>query len=45
MPVGAYFKGGLTQQTSSFLEYDRAAHVGTGAAKVGGNYAARLTSW
>lgn len=38
-PVGAYFKGGL--QPSRFLVsgYDRAAPRGTGAAKVGGNYA------
>ncbi len=42
-PVGSYFKGGLTP--SNFLvlpEYDRAAPYGTGAAKVGGNYAASL---
>lgn len=40
MPVGNYFKGGL--QPTNFLiqeEYDRAAPHGTGAAKVGGNYA------
>ena len=40
MPVGNYFKGGL--QPTKFLiqeEYDRAAPHGTGAAKVGGNYA------
>lgn len=43
MPVGSYFKGGLTP--TNFLiqeEYDRAAPHGTGAAKVGGNYAASL---
>ncbi|KXT78915.1 branched-chain amino acid aminotransferase [Streptococcus sp. DD13] len=43
MPVGNYFKGGLTP--TNFLiqdEYDRAAPNGTGAAKVGGNYAASL---
>ncbi|WP_301098459.1 branched-chain amino acid aminotransferase [Otariodibacter sp.] len=41
-PVGAYFKNGM--QPSNFLisEYDRAAPAGTGAAKVGGNYAASL---
>lgn len=42
-PVGAYFKGGL--KPNNFLisrEYDRAAPHGTGAAKVGGNYAASL---
>jgi branched-chain amino acid aminotransferase len=43
MPVGNYFKGGLAP--TNFLiqdEYDRAAPHGTGAAKVGGNYAASL---
>lgn len=43
MPVGNYFKGGL--QPTNFLiqdKYDRAAPHGTGAAKVGGNYAASL---
>lgn len=43
MPVGNYFKGGL--QPTNFLiqdEFDRAAPNGTGAAKVGGNYAASL---
>lgn len=43
MPVGSYFKGGL--QPTNFLiqdAYDRAAPNGTGAAKVGGNYAASL---
>lgn len=42
-PVGAYFKGGLAP--SKFListHFDRAAPHGTGAAKVGGNYAASL---
>ena len=42
MPVGAYFKGGLTPTSFVVSEYDRAAPVGTGAAKVGGNYAASL---
>lgn len=39
-PVGPYFKGGL--QPSKFLisDFDRAAPNGTGAVKVGGNYAA-----
>ena len=41
-PVGAYFKGGLTPTNFIVSEYDRAAPVGTGAAKVGGNYAASL---
>lgn len=43
MPVGSYFKGDLTP--TNFIvskEYDRAAPNGTGAAKVGGNYAASL---
>lgn len=43
MPVGNYFKGGLVP--TNFLiqdQYDRAAPNGTGAAKVGGNYAASL---
>ncbi|GAB2027022.1 branched-chain amino acid aminotransferase [Lactovum odontotermitis] len=43
MPVGSYFKGGLTP--SNFIvshDYDRAAPFGTGQAKVGGNYAASL---
>ncbi|WP_205015601.1 branched-chain amino acid aminotransferase [Streptococcus porcinus] len=43
MPVGAYFKGGL--MPTNFIvseEYDRAAPFGTGAAKVGGNYAGSL---
>ncbi|HEN9259703.1 TPA: branched-chain amino acid aminotransferase [Streptococcus agalactiae] len=43
MPVGSYFKGGLTPTNFIvFKEYDRAAPNGTGAAKVGGNYAASL---
>ena len=42
MPVGAYFTGGLTPTSFVVSEYDRAAPVGTGAAKVGGNYAASL---
>lgn len=43
MPVGNYFKGGL--QPTKFVvsrDYDRAAPHGTGAAKVGGNYAASM---
>ncbi|CAM3128209.1 branched-chain amino acid aminotransferase [Lactococcus hircilactis] len=43
MPVGAYFKGGLVP--SKFVisrDYDRAAPLGTGGSKVGGNYAASL---
>lgn len=42
MPVGAYFKGGLTPTNFIVSEYDRAAPQGTGAIKVGGNYAASL---
>ncbi len=42
MPVGPYFKGGLTPVNFSLAEYDRAAPMGTGAAKVGGNYAGSL---
>ena len=42
MPVGPYFKGGMTPLDFSVSEYDRAAPFGTGAAKVGGNYAASL---
>lgn len=41
-PVGAYFKGGLAPSNFLVSEYDRAAPNGTGAAKVGGNYAASL---
>lgn len=41
-PVGAYFKGGLTPSNFLVSDYDRAAPAGTGAAKVGGNYAASL---
>ena len=43
MPVGNYFKGGLIPTNFIVSEkYDRAAPYGTGAAKVGGNYAASL---
>ncbi|WP_459128796.1 branched-chain amino acid aminotransferase [Guggenheimella bovis] len=41
-PVGAYFKGGMTPVNFITTDYDRAAHKGTGQAKVGGNYAASL---
>lgn len=41
-PVGPYFKGGLTPVFFTVSEYDRAAPRGTGALKVGGNYAASL---
>lgn len=42
VPVGPYFKGGLTPVNFMIADYDRAAPFGTGAAKVGGNYAASL---
>lgn len=42
IPVGPYFKGGLTPHNFLISSYDRAAPQGTGAAKVGGNYAASL---
>ena len=42
IPVGAYFKGGLKPNNFLISGYDRAAPQGTGAAKVGGNYAASL---
>lgn len=42
VPVGAYFKGGMTPMNFITSKYDRAAPHGTGAAKVGGNYAASL---
>ena len=42
-PVGPYFKGGMAPVNFMISEdYDRAAPNGTGAAKVGGNYAASL---
>lgn len=41
-PVGPYFKGGLTPVNFMISDYDRAAPYGTGAAKVGGNYAGSL---
>lgn len=42
MPVGPYFKGGMAPVDFIVSDYDRAAPFGTGAAKVGGNYAASL---
>lgn len=42
MPVGPYFKGGLAPQHFVTSEYDRAAPMGTGGVKVGGNYASSL---
>ena len=42
MPVGSYFKGGMAPVNFTVSDYDRAAPYGTGAAKVGGNYAGSL---
>lgn len=42
MPVGPYFKGGMKPVNFVTSDYDRAAPNGTGAAKVGGNYAGSL---
>ncbi|KAF1061553.1 MAG: Branched-chain-amino-acid aminotransferase [Pseudomonas citronellolis] len=42
IPVGAYFKGGMKPHDFIISSFDRAAPNGTGAAKVGGNYAASL---
>lgn len=44
LPVGPYFKGGMAPVNFMISDYDRAAPHGTGAAKVGGNYAASLLS-
>lgn len=42
-PVGPYYKGGFTTNNYVILRnYDRAAPLGTGCYKVGGNYAASL---
>ncbi|NPA67992.1 MAG: branched-chain amino acid aminotransferase [Chlorobi bacterium] len=44
-PVGPYFKEGFKPVSMLITrEYDRAAPLGTGKYKVGGNYAASLTS-
>lgn len=42
MPVGPYFKGGMAPVNFNVSDYDRAAPYGTGAAKVGGNYAGSM---
>lgn len=42
IPVGPYFKGGMAPVNFMISDYDRAAPNGTGAAKVGGNYAGSL---
>ncbi len=38
-PVGPYFQGGFSPIRLTTTKYDRAAPMGTGACKVGGNYA------
>ena len=44
-PVGPYFKEGFkTTPVAIIREYDRAAPLGTGTIKVGGNYAASLVA-
>lgn len=42
IPVGAYFKGGMAPVNMEVAKFDRAAPYGTGAVKVGGNYAGSL---
>jgi len=42
MPVGLFFKSGLTPAEFCTTTYDRAAVNGTGDVKVGGNYAAAM---
>lgn len=42
VPVGAYFKDGLTPCNFTVADYDRAAPHGTGGQKVGGNYSASM---
>lgn len=42
VPVGAYFKGGMQPVNFTISDFDRAAPQGTGAAKVGGNYAGSM---
>jgi len=45
MPVGPYFKAGFKPtDLVIYREYDRAAPLGTGKIKVGGNYAASLVA-
>jgi len=43
-PVGPYYKNGFSKTVEAFAinQFDRAAPLGTGTAKVGGNYAAAL---
>ncbi len=42
VPVGPYFAGGMKPVNFTIADYDRAAPFGTGAAKVGGNYAGSM---
>lgn len=42
VPVGAYFKGGMSPVNFNIADCDRAAPLGTGGQKVGGNYAASI---
>ena len=42
LPVGPYFKSGFAPVNFCVSDFDRAAPYGTGAAKVGGNYAASI---
>ena len=43
MPVGPYYKGGMKPVRAMVIEdYDRAAPLGTGTIKLGGNYGASL---
>jgi branched-chain amino acid aminotransferase len=42
LPVGPYFKGGMNPVNFMTTDYDRAAPMGTGSVKVGGNYAGSL---
>ena len=42
VPVGPYFKGGLSPVNFIVSDFDRAAPQGTGRQKVGGNYAASM---
>ncbi len=42
VPVGPYFAGGMAPVNFMISDFDRAAPFGTGAAKVGGNYAASM---
>ncbi|MDD3155064.1 MAG: branched-chain amino acid aminotransferase [Victivallaceae bacterium] len=42
VPVGAYYKGGITPVDAMVSDFDRAAPRGTGTIKCAGNYAASL---